>query len=498
MPPKRKTNNGETAKAVDNAEAGSTNNGVSDQHGNASGLSPTLNQPALVSPNSARKSSTSHREVSRRSKYARTNSEDKATDSVKGSTATEAEETVAVATQPSSFQPEPLLIVKVPRKKTAPVVETVTNEDEEEEDEPQNGDTKLPPSSFHGTAVEGHPQPTINAGGGLAVNIPANSQPQLPVPQAQPFQPYIPGLGHGIPFQIQGSNLLVPNMPGLSVPSVAQGFHQQVLQQVPVNPYAKPKTNMDGGQRAIVSMRKQQWATKHQVHALAEAISGVTGAQMHLQVVGTHKGGMILLLITGADGTAGFCWPLKTAWESGNYVNIFQSLRLDDMLFRRDPNDPLGYKQDPAKGTSTFHPKYFMFVIYCSNPAHNTPQNRDMVARNFVAWHNSPAFQKHGYGNNPGKRTMKNWMEFVGDITPAGDLSNAPMPSEYLTVGDIMDHIGETHSHTDGTRPTDVELVNNDEIMDKYFTPDVKAIAKKVYAEGAFAQGFTLLELPEF
>ncbi len=40
--------------------------------------------------------------------------------------------------------------------------------------------------------------------------------------------------------------------------------------------------------------------------------------------------------------------------------------------------------------------------------------------------------------------------------------------------------------------------VCHDEIMDKYFTPDVKAIAKKVYAEGAFAQGFNLLELPEF
>ncbi len=489
MPPKRKPNNGDTAKAVHNAEAGSTNNGVSEQHGSTSGLS----QPALVSPNSARNSSTSHREASRRSKYARTNSEDKAMDSVKGSTATEAGEAIAVTTQPSCLQPEPLLIVKVPRKKAAPVVETVTNEDEEE-GELQNGDTKLPPSSFQSNAVQGHPQPMTYADGRPDMNMTANSQSQLPVPQG----PYIPGLGHGIPFQIQGSNLLVPNMPGLSVPSIAQGFRQPVVEQVPVNPYARAKTNMDGGQRAIVSMRKQQWATKHQVHALAEAITGATGAQMHLQVVGTHNGSMILLLITAADGTAGYCWPIKTAWEDGNFANIFQSLRLDDMLYRRDPRDPLGYKQDPAKGSSTFHPKYFMFVIYCSNPAHNTPQNRDMVARNFVAWHNSPAFQKHGYGNSPGKRTMKNWMEFVGDITPAGDLSNAPMPSEYLTVGDIMDHIGETHSHTDGTRPTDEELVNNDDIMDKYFTPDVKAIAKKVYAEGAFAQGFTLLELPEF
>ena len=88
-------------------------------------------------------------------------------------------------------------------------------------------------------------------------------------------------------------------------------------------------------------------------------------------------------------------------------------------------------------------------------------------------------------------------MQFAGDITPSQGVSHAPCLSDFLTIGDLMNCIGELYNTEDGNRVPDSELVEDKGIMDHYFRPDLHDQVRRLYTEantagGAFAPGFNL------
>lgn len=219
---------------------------------------------------------------------------------------------------------------------------------------------------------------------------------------------------------------------------------------------------------------------------------------IHVTVLACRGLTEFLFLITGKDGKAGYCMALiKFLMDIAN-AHIRAQMKIHEIFKRRHPNDPTRELLDPPKRPGAYEPPYWLMMVHVNNPAKNTPENRALAANGLCTLNNSRALQADGYGNNPGKPNNNNMMAFAGDITPS-DSNNLPYLSDFLMVGDVMTVIGELFCTPEGERLSDAAVTQNEEIMNHYFSPDLHALVRSLYAgqEGdrGLAPGFNLPNL---
>lgn len=215
---------------------------------------------------------------------------------------------------------------------------------------------------------------------------------------------------------------------------------------------------------------------------------------MQATVCASRFGDFVLTFIKNHLGKAPYAQPLLRILRQEVQVAI--QAHVDELKKMRHPNNPVEILTDPPNREGGFRPNYPVAIAIIHNPADNTPTNREMCANAIITINNSRRVQIDGYGNSPGTRNPTNLICFAGDLTPSGGLEEAPYASDFLTIGDLMDIIGELHTTEEGNRPSDAELVADDDILAHYFSPNLHTHVRALYtpnpAGAGFAPGFNL------
>jgi hypothetical protein len=211
---------------------------------------------------------------------------------------------------------------------------------------------------------------------------------------------------------------------------------------------------------------------------------------MHIKTCATKEGCAIAQTITNAQGGPVYDKPVVNAME--NNPELMARLKIHEVKKQVDPDDPTQEKHFPAKIEGGFEPGITQLITIVYNATKNTAQNRELQSRAVCAFNNSREVQTNGYGNNPGHANKNNMMMFDGDVTPE-NLADAPPLSNFLTIGDCMAIIAEAHTNPQGNKPSDAAIVSNQEILDRWFSPDLHERVRSLYSgDGSLAPGFNL------
>ena len=229
------------------------------------------------------------------------------------------------------------------------------------------------------------------------------------------------------------------------------------------------------------------------------AVMENTSRYMRVTTFSTRYGSAVMHLVSTARGDAPYVIPLIRFLDDPRNAAIQAQTRIDEIGKRRHPQDPTSYLSDPPKKAGGYSPPYYYFMVMMNNPDLNTPANRTLAAEALIRVNNSRAVQTDGYGNSPETTNPSNMMVFAGDITPSEGLNSAPWPSDYCTIGDLMQYIAEQYTLPDGTKPTDAQMVQDQTILDQWFNPNLHDRLRELYAPNPngenFAPGFHLPNL---
>ena len=146
--------------------------------------------------------------------------------------------------------------------------------------------------------------------------------------------------------------------------------------------------------------------------------------------------------------------------------------------FERHPDDPNAFRSDTPtkrKTTSTFNPRYHVFlsIVPENKVDKNTAANRERWAANIIKLNNSPKLQNEGrYAAVP--------LYYKGDVTPAVD-TKLPPASDFLTLRDTMEVIRIAYKTTDGEKPSIEDLLEDESILEKYYSPDLIPKVRALY-----------------
>lgn len=254
------------------------------------------------------------------------------------------------------------------------------------------------------------------------------------------------------------------------------------------------------GRQGVAFLYKKKSKYNSPVATMSPGSPGTprTAYGLHIVTLATYLFRQILLLITGKDGKAGYCMPLIRYLVCPTNAALRAQMKIHEIFKRRDPNDPTKELTDPPKRIGGYEPPYHILMVQVNNPIKNTLENRTKIANAVCTVNNSRVVQVDGYGNNPGKPNNNNMMAYQGDISPA-DPNNLPKLSDYITIGDVMSVIKELLSSPEGQELTDVQVVQNQAMLDQFFSPDLHAKVRELYQEGAeggaFAPGFIVPQM---
>lgn len=185
----------------------------------------------------------------------------------------------------------------------------------------------------------------------------------------------------------------------------------------------------------------------------------------------------ILQLVTDKNGHGGYTHPVdQYSREKQNEHRVQVTCRIFRILYRRKPDDPFSYLEDPASKGSTYRPRHMVLVtvLQSDETEKTTDANLTALSERLVHLWNSTDMQRR-FGNNPGTKNPRHTLTFSGILSPpGGDVSQRPFLSDFLTVGDTMDLIAELYrdENTNDRVPLE-DLVLDDVIMSKYFNPEL-------------------------
>ena len=178
-----------------------------------------------------------------------------------------------------------------------------------------------------------------------------------------------------------------------------------------------------------------------------EGMKAVDSANsIRVTVTATRHGTEMVQQVTSPKGLAPYMQPLRKYINDPANQKIVHQIHIHEVFNLRHPTDPTQHKKDPPRRPGGYSPTYPVVLTMVNHPEKNTPENREKVALALCALNNSPALQVHGYGNSPGTMNANNLMQFAGDITPSQGVTHAPCLSDFLTIGDLMNCIGELYN----------------------------------------------------
>jgi hypothetical protein len=261
----------------------------------------------------------------------------------------------------------------------------------------------------------------------------------------------------------------------------------------PVNLKKRTSDSISSSNHGLVLTRNVQRKTTTAAAVVTPSKEAETArGGIRLLTRGTKEGSAILMNLTGKDKQSCYAAGINKALDQ--CPDVKAKLKIHYVRNRVDPNDPCAVKQYPPK-PSGYAPKEPVFVGLPLDPKNNTQEKRDTIARSLCVFNNSPEVQSNFYNNQPGNTNFNNLMVFDGDVTPE-DLADAPTLSEFLTIGDLMEILGDYYK-IDGTdpptKPSDKQLVSNQNILDLWFAPRLHEKVKALYGgDGSYAPGFML------
>ncbi len=272
-----------------------------------------------------------------------------------------------------------------------------------------------------------------------------------------------------------------------------------------------PAKNKDGSQDPSAPARKEE--VKHSPYkrvasltpkpsptAAAAATKSPDQAHMRVHVVALQTP-EVLQLVTDKNGHGGYTHPVdQYTREKQNEHRVQVTCRIFRIVYHRKPDDPFSYLEDPPSKGGTYRPRHMVLVtvLQPDEMEKTTDANLTALAERLVHLWNSTDMQRR-FGNNPGTKNPRHTLTFSGILSPPGnDISKRPVLSDFLTVGDTMDLIAELYrDETTNDRVPLEDLVLDDEIMSKYFKPELIPEVRNRYT-GAFDEEAINFEKPLF
>ena len=242
-------------------------------------------------------------------------------------------------------------------------------------------------------------------------------------------------------------------------------------------------------------LKKTRFATGTNPSVAVRIPSNAVGGRRtnKLTTTATKGGTEIIGKFTDKDGKPGYPVPFVDFLnDPRNATLVLEKAKVHDTFNLRDPNDPEEELRGP-KTKSGFNPPYTCFISIFDDEqaAKNTAELRERWGKGICIINNSKAVQVGHYGNAPGTTKTTNQLEWAGDTTPAGPNNcNAPHLSDFMTIGKLMDMLGEMYKNNDtDERLSDEEIVKDNAIMEKYFSPDLRDRVEKLYTPVARPDG---------
>ena len=217
-----------------------------------------------------------------------------------------------------------------------------------------------------------------------------------------------------------------------------------------------------------------------------------------IHTVATQDGITMVGLFTNREGKSAYMLPLKKWCEDVKNSGVAKDQAKCHKWFEVvNPHNNQTYKECDRNEKTGYVPRFQGVLAFLEeDKVHlNSSSTRARWASGIQAICNSPTIQTGGHKNKPGVIQQNNRLECGGDITP----ENRPYLTDYMTLGDVMETVAELYSTVDentgdNIRLTDAEIVEDEELLNKFFAPSLHEKVRQVFMSG-MAPHFNLPDL---